>query len=437
MNQIPLSFGQLRLWLLDQIDGPSPAYNIARTFNIHGPLDVAALDAAIADVVRRHESLRTVFALHEGEAIQQVLPDTAGASVLEVRDINEAELAQAVAEASSYCFDLGRDLPLRASLFRRSEQEHVLVLLLHHIAGDGWSLGPLLRDLALAYEARSRGQEPAWVPLPVQYADYTIWQKEVLGDEADPTSPIAAQLGYWRNALAGLPEQLDLPYDRPRPVTPNHRGERVNIQFDAALHTKLMALAKEGKASLFMVLQAGLSALLTRLGAGTDIPLGSPIAGRTDVALDNLVGFFVNTLVLRTDTSGNPSFHDLLARVREQDLAAYSNQDLPFERLVEVLNPPRSFSRHPLFQVMLVLQNNAQSRFDLPGLSLTRFKGEGTQTAKFDLSFSFSEARDAEGQPKGLSGRIEYATDLFDRQTVEAIAARLERIFQAVVADPA
>ncbi|HEY2640237.1 MAG TPA: AMP-binding protein, partial [Streptosporangiaceae bacterium] len=355
--------------------------------------------------------------------------------VLVRADVAEADLAEAVRQAAGYCFDLAREMPLRAWLFRLGSAEHVLVLVVHHIAADGWSLAPLWRDLGVAYAARCGGEASGWQALPVQYADYTLWQQELLGDEANPESVISRQLAFWQQALSGLPEQLDLPTDRPRPSVASYQGASVPLQLDDALHRQLAGLARRGQASLFMVLQAGLVALLSRLGCGEDIPLGSPIAGRTDDALDELVGFFVNTLVLRTDTSGNPSFDELLARVRSSDLAAYANQDVPFERLVEVLNPSRSLARHPLFQVMLALQNNVAARLQLPGLASTQER-VGTQTAKFDLSINLSERRGADGAPAGITGHIEYATELFDRSTVEALAARLVRLFEAVAAAP-
>ena len=242
-------------------------------------------------------------------------------------------------------------------MFALSPDAHVLLLVLHHIAGDGWSLSVLGRDLGRLYAARRNGGSAELPALHVHYADYTLWQHQLLGTEEDRASAIARQLGYWTETLRHLPEQLDLPYDRARPSVASYRGDVVPLALNAELHRKLLGMARESGASLFMVLQAGLAALLTRLGAGTDIPIGSPIAGRTDGALDDLIGFFVNTLVLRTDTSGNPSFRELVGRVRAGNLAAYGHQDVPFERLVEVLNPARSLARHPLFQVMLALQN--------------------------------------------------------------------------------
>ena len=316
------------------------------------------------------------------------------------------------------------------------KSEHVLLLLVHHIAGDGWSLAPLARDLSRAYAARRNGQAPDLPALPVQYADYTLWQHQVLGEESDPQSAIARQLAFWTETLEELPDQLDLPSDRPRPAVSSYRGDSVPLSLSANLHAGLLALAREGRASLFMVLQAALSALLTRLGAGSDIPIGSPIAGRTDSALDELIGFFVNTLVLRTDTSGNPSFRELIARVRATNLAAYSHQDLPFERLVEVLNPARSLSRHPLFQVMLAFQNNAPVSFaELPGVTAS-FEPVAMSSARFDLSLALGEQRGADGTPAGIHGELEYATDMFDRSTVEAIVGRLIRLLEAAVAEP-
>jgi amino acid adenylation domain-containing protein len=350
-------------------------------------------------------------------------------------DTTEVQLAAALTTAASYGFDLASETPLRAWLFQLAEQQHVLLLLMHHIAGDGWSLAPLSRDLAIAYAARCQGQAPEWSPLPVQYTDYTLWQLELLGNEDDPDSLLAHQLTYWQQTLAGLPEQLELPTDRPRPLVASYRGEHLTFHIDAALHQNLLSLARDSQASLFMVLQAGLLALLTRLGAGTDIPLGSPIAGRTDDALDNLVGFFVNTLVLRTDTSGNPSFRSLLARVRETDLAAYAHQDSPFERLVERLNPSRSMGRHPLFQVMLVLQYNAEPRLNLPDLYTTA-EPVDTGITKFDLTFSFAQQHSTAGSPSDIEGQIEYACDLFDRATVETLAQRLQRLLTTVAQDP-
>src|SRR5690606_38703426 len=346
-KQIPLSFAQQRLWFLNRLEGATATYNLPLVLRLSGEVDETALRAAVADVTRRHESLRTVFPDTLGDPRQQVLDEPAELAVVETSDV-DAELAATVRQG----FDLAEQPPLRAVLLRGAE-ESALLLLLHHIAADEWSLRPLVRDLATAYSARVRGQEPDWQPMLVQYVYYTLWQRQLLGDESDPTSLAAEQLEFWRDALAGLPDQLELPTDFPRPAVSSHQGDSVSFELSPQLLEQVRQLAGQHQVSVFMVLQAALAALLTRLGAGTDIPIGSPTAGREDDALNDLVGFFVNTLVLRTDTSGDPSFTELLSRVRRTDLAAYDNAELPFERLAEVLNPVRSLSHHPLFQVML------------------------------------------------------------------------------------
>ncbi len=432
---VPLSFAQRRLWFLQRLEGPSGAYNIPVALRLAGPLDQEALRAALHDVVARHESLRTVFPEFDGESRQLVL-DPAAEVDLQVVQVAEGELEPAMTAAAGAGFDLTRELPLRAGLFVMSPTEHVLVIVVHHIAADGWSMAPLSRDLTLAYAARAAGNPPGFVPLPVQYADYTLWQRSVLGSEDDPQSAISHQLAYWRDALADLPAELNLPTDRPRPAEPSHRGGTVEFDIPPALHGGLIRLARRHDASLFMTLQAALAALLTRLGAGTDIPIGSPIAGRTDEALNDLVGFFVNTLVLRTDTSGDPTFGELLRRVARSDLAAYANQNVPFERLVEVLNPPRSLARHPLFQVMLAMQNNIEADLDLPGMEV----GPVTirpDAAKFDLDFDVRERFTPDRRPNGIHGRVVYSADLFAPASVERLTRRLVRLLEAVVRDPA
>ncbi|MFD3471226.1 amino acid adenylation domain-containing protein [Streptomyces sp. NPDC058682] len=431
-ERIPLSLAQLRLWFLNRLEGPSATYNIPLPLRLSGVLDRSALQAALGDVVSRHESLRTVFHDIDGKPYQVVLDDLPELPVVHTDEEHlEAELTAAIGHG----FDIRSEIPFRARLFALGETEHVLLILIHHIAGDGASTGPLAADLSAAYAARARGQAPAWDPLPVQYADYTIWQQRLLGDMADENSTIARQTAYWQKTLAGLPEQISLPTDRPHPAVSTYRGGVVPVRLGAELHRKLAALAREKRVTLFMVMQSGIAALLSRLGAGDDIPLGSTIAGRTDEALDDLVGFFVNSLVLRTDVSGNPSFADLLVRVREADLAAYANQDLPFERLVEVINPERTLSRNPLFQVMLAFQNVAEAHLDIDGLSVGAAHADA-HVAKFDLSFSLTDHYTDDGAADGIGGVVEYSADIFDAATVQDICTRLERLLTAVAENP-
>ncbi|MER7727956.1 amino acid adenylation domain-containing protein [Streptomyces sp. NPDC096323] len=432
-GHVPLSFAQQRLWFMHRLEGPSATYNIPVPLRLRGVLDVPALTAALGDLTARHETLRTVFPETDGTPHQLVLP--VAEPVVEVRDTTAADTARALLEAARYAFDLTTETPLRCTVLRLSADEHVLLLLVHHIAGDGSSVAPLLRDLAEAYASRCEGTAPDWSPLPVQYADYALWQRAVLGDADDPDSLLARQLDFWRTALAGAPGQLELPTDRPRPAVADYRGASVAFSLGAEAHRGLAALARARHSTLFMTVQAGLAALLSAVGAGDDIPIGTAVAGRTDPALEDLAGFFVNTLVLRTDTSGDPGFDELLGRVRETGLAAYSHQELPFERLVEALNPARS-SAHPLFQVMLAFQNTAEPDIRLPGLDI-EFEGFGVGVARCDLSFSVAETHDADGTPAGLSGIVEYATALFDPESVRALADRFVRLLTAVAADPA
>ncbi|MEV4021180.1 amino acid adenylation domain-containing protein, partial [Nonomuraea angiospora] len=423
---LPLSFAQRRLWFLHRLEGRSATYNMPLTLRLSGAVDLEALRAALNDVVARHESLRTVFAEVDGEPRQVVLREP-----LVPWQVVDGDM-DTVRAAVRYGFDLSSEVPVRAHLVRAGADEVVLLVLLHHIAADGWSMGPLARDLATAYAARVGGAAPAWEPLAVQYADYTLWQRRLLGDEQDESSLFAGQLGYWRERLAGLPERIDLPADRPRPAVASYRGDLVWFDIDPDLHEDISALAQQSGATVFMVLQAALAALFTRLGAGTDVPLGSPIAGRTDEALDDLIGFFVNTLVLRTDTSGDPTFSELLERVREADLAAYAHQDVPFEYLVEALNPQRSTAHHPLFQVMLALQNAPMGDIELPGVRVT---GEPVQAgvSRVDLTINLLERGD---DSSGILGWAEYATDLFDAATVELMMQRWVRLLRSVTAVP-
>lgn len=434
--RMPLSFAQTRLWFIYKFQGPSATYNIPLAMRLTGTLDSPAMTAAIADVIARHESLRTVFAEDDGTPWQRILPAEAVELPVQVKEVSgEPELAVAVAEAARYPFDLATQIPLRASLLRVSPSDHVLVLVLHHIAADGASLMPLARDLVTAYAARRAGHRPAWSPLPVQYADYTLWQREVLGSDDDPGSVLSRQLAYWRAELAGAPERITLPSDRPRPPQRSFGGELVAFVITSQLRERIEQRARETGTTASMVMQAALAVLLRKLGAGDDLTIGGPIAGRTDEALTDLVGLFVNTWVLRVDTAGNPRFADLLAQVATKALAAYENQDAPFERLVELLNLTRSTSHSPLFQVSFALLNNPVPEVDFAGLSIDILPVH-THTAKFDLAVSLIELPQVDGEAQPLSGTIEYATDLFNRDTVEKIAERYLHVLEAVTAQP-
>ncbi|MER5306132.1 amino acid adenylation domain-containing protein, partial [Streptomyces lasiicapitis] len=432
---VPLSFAQQRLWFLGELEGPNATYNIPAGIRLRGELDVEALGAALNDVVARHEVLRTVFPTVAGTAQQQVLDIGSAGCELTVVDVAPENLTAEMAGAAGCVFDLSVDVPLRAWLFVTGADEYVLMLVLHHVAGDGWSMAPLARDVSVAYAARTAGSAPGWEPLAVQYADYALWQRELLGEESDPESVLAQQLAYWREALADVPDELVLPTDRPRPAVASYQGGVVELGVEPGVHARLVEVARAHGVTLFMVLQAGMAALLSRLGAGRDIPLGVPVAGRSDEALEELVGFFVNTLVIRTDVSGDPSFAELLERVRETGLGAYAHEDVPFERLVEELAPTRSMARHPLFQIMLGLDTHADAVVDLPGLDAEVLASREV-AAKFDLDLNVRERFDTSGAPAGLEGTVVYAVDLFDEDTVAELVERFVRVLDAVTADP-
>jgi amino acid adenylation domain-containing protein/non-ribosomal peptide synthase protein (TIGR01720 family) len=443
--EIPLSFAQSRLWFLDQLQGPSPVYNMTAAFRISGALDVDALHAALVDVVGRHESLRTLFVAPEGIPSQVVVaPERAdlGADVVDATGWTADELKQGIEAAARHAFDLATEMPFRTTLFRLADDDHVLAAVVHHIAADGWSITPLIADLGVAYAGRCAGNAPEWAPLAVQYADYTLWQRAQFGDLDDSSSRIATQLAYWEDALAGMPERMALPTDRPYPLVADQRGETIAVDWPADLQQQVARVAREHNATSFMVVEAALLTLLSRLGASSDVAVGFPIAGRRDPALDELVGFFVNTLVLRVDLGGDPTVSEVLSQVRARSLAAYEHQDVPFEVLVERLNPTRSLAHHPLVQVSLAWQNVGGHDINQlgDGVALGDLKVSqlpvDTHTARMDLSFSLSERRTDAGEPAGIGGSVEFRTDVFDAHTVESLISRLQRVLTAMTADP-
>ncbi|MFC8538553.1 amino acid adenylation domain-containing protein, partial [Streptomyces sp. NPDC057249] len=427
----PMSFAQRRLWLLADLEGGSTAYNVPMAVRLEGTLDADALEAALNDVIERHAPLRTLYETVDGEPHQRILPAAEARLRMGRREVAAEELDRAVAGAGRHVFDLRSELPLSVTLFRLGETTHHLVVVLHHIATDGRSSEVYVTDLARAYEARVAGDGSSVLePLPVRYADYAVWQQRVLGAADDADSVLSRELAFWRDALKGVPEEHGLNPDRPRPARASHRGGAVAVDLGDDLYARIGELARAEGCTPFMVVHAALAATLSRLGAGTDLAIGSPVAGRTDETLRDLVGFFVNTLVLRTHTDGNPTFRELLGRVRTTDLDAFAHQDAPFDVVLDTLNPTRTLARHPLFQICLTLETGA------PVLALAGLRPEAVQTfangsAKFDLEFLL---RTDDGQ--GLRGTVVFAEDLFDRSTVERMMSVLGAVLHQVLDDP-
>ncbi|MFC0540685.1 amino acid adenylation domain-containing protein [Kutzneria chonburiensis] len=430
VDTVPLSSAQRRLWFLARLQGSSVTYNIPLVLRLSGRLDTAALRSALSDVVARQETLRTLIGESvQGDPVQRIVPAGDAAVAFHDVDLSPGELDAAIETRGRHRFDLTTEIPVRAWLFRCSDNEYTLLVLVHHIAADGWSIAPLVRDLSVAYAARLAGGVPQWSPLPVRYADYTLWQQELLASRG----MLTPQFEYWRGELAGLPQPMQLPLDRPRPQVFSYRGDVVWFAIDSDQLPMIEELARRRGATLAMVWQAVLAVVLFQVGAGDDIAIGFPVAGRTDDSLTDLVGLFVNNLVLRVDLSDNPSFAQLLDRVRGKALAAYDNQDAPFERLVELLNPERSTAYAPLFQVLLAWHNTAPVRLDLPELDGT-VEWTAAGSARFDLAFDLLEAMDSDGN-RAVKGRVEFATDLFERKTVERLAERFCSVVRQVIAD--
>ncbi|HEX8242041.1 MAG TPA: amino acid adenylation domain-containing protein, partial [Longimicrobium sp.] len=428
-DALPLSFAQERLWFLDRLEPGSATYNIPIAWRLGGALDQAALERSLGEIVRRHEVLRTTFMEVDGSPVQVIAPF--GGFALPVEDLSglseadrDAVVRGRAGEEAGWAFDLSAGPLLRAALLRLGEEDHVLLITMHHVVSDAWSMGVFFRELSTLYPVYRDGGESPLAELAVQYADYAVWQREHLRGEV-----LERQLSYWRERLAGAPELLELPADRPRPPVKTHRGATVPVSFSLDLLERLQALGRSEGATLYMTLLGAFQVLLSKYSGSEDLVVGSPIAGRTRKEVEELIGFFVNTLVLRTDLSADPGFREVLRRVREATLGAYEHQEVPFEKLVAELQPERSLSHSPLFQVTFTLQNAEGGGGALPGLKVSGVGGEYA-IAKFDLSLTLATT------PQGLDGTLNYSTDLFERGTIERMVDHLERVLEQVARDP-
>ena len=428
-RSLPLSWAQERLWFLNQLEGTSATYNMPGAIRLDGDLDISALERALSEIVRRHEVLRTSFSTIDGELAQIIDPNLE--FQIEVIDLTaepeesrEAKLMEQAQVQATNPFDLETAPLIRLALLLLSESEVVLLFNMHHIVSDGWSRGILVAELSSLYRAFSRDEPSPLDELAIQYADFALWQRQFLSGEV-----LSRQLSYWKQELAAAPELLQLPTERPRPSVQSYRGQTQSFSLDLELTHKLIALSQKSGVTLFMTLQAAFATLLSRYSAQTDITLGSPIANRNRREIESLIGLFVNTLVLRTRFEDNPSFEELLSQVRETTLRAYEHQDVPFEMVVEELQPQRSLSHSPLFQVMFVFQNTPMEELELPGVRLSPIEQPST-VAKFDLTLSMSETE------RGLVGSWEYATDLFEAETIERMATHFENMLASIVDNP-
>ncbi|KZM73418.1 amino acid adenylation domain-containing protein [Nocardia terpenica] len=437
-DRIPLSPAQQRMWALNRLDPASAAYNIAVALRLTGDLEVGALRRAVAAVIERHESLRTVFPSDADGPHQVVLAADTATPELDIVDVADGDpLHERIHELAWSGFDLTDEPPLRVGLYRiagRDPADHVVVLVVHHISADGASTAPLAADLVAAYLDGPAGLSRR--PHAVQYAEYTLWQRELLGDERDPKSVAARQIGFWTRRLTALPDVMPLPLDRPRPAVPSLRSSDLDFRIDAELHAALTRFARSEHASMFMLTHAALAILFSRLGAGDDVVIGTPMAGRGAAALEDTVGMFVNTLALRTPVDANASLREFLSRVREVDLDAFTHADLPFERVVQAVNPTRSAAYHPIFQVLLVVQNFTEPTLEFPGLRV-RVEDLNRALSPYDLTLELRERFSRTGEPAGIDARLTYATDLFDPRTAASLATRWRRVLAAFAADAA
>jgi amino acid adenylation domain-containing protein len=425
----PLSFAQQRLWFLQQLEPDNPFYNEHFAIQLTGSLDVAALEQSLNGIVQRHEALRTTFEMVEGQAVQVIAPSlTLTLPVVNLYELPETEhnkeVQKLVVEQAQYPFDLLQGPLLRSTLLQLSEQKHILLLTAHHIIGDGWSLGVLIRELLALYQALSTGKPSPLPELPIQYADFAVWQRQQLQGEK-----LESQLSYWKQKLGGLLPVLQLPTDYSRPAIQSYKGRRYSFTLSKSLTTGLKLLSQQAKATLFMTLLAAFKTLIYRYTEQEDIIIGTAVANRNFSEIENLIGFFVNTLVLRTDVSGNPSFLDLLRRVRKLALDTYNHQDLPFEKLVEEIQPERNLNHNPLFQVWFALNNNPMPPLEIGELTMSILEVESA-TAQFDLSLDMVERQEE------LIGILEYNSDLFEADTISRMAEHFQTLLGGIVADP-
>ncbi|MBE9125473.1 MULTISPECIES: non-ribosomal peptide synthetase [unclassified Coleofasciculus] len=428
-RNLPVSFAQQRLWFLDKLEGQSAIYNISKVLRLSGKLNLTALEQAFQVIVERHETLRTSFQVVNDSPVQIIAPQISFTlPVIDLQNLpieeQSTQVQKLVKKEAQKPFNLTQAPLLRVTLLHLKEQSHILVLTIHHIISDGWSMGIFIRELSTLYQAFHKGEPNPLPPLSIQYADFSHWQREWLQGEV-----LSKQLNYWKAQLTDAPRLLELPTDHPRPPVQTFRGRRQQFQLNAELTRKLKTLSQQSEATLFMTLLAAFVTLLYRYTSQADIVIGSPIANRNRSQIEPLIGFFVNTLALRINLDNNPKFNELLAKVQQIALDAYAHQDLPFEKLIEELQPERSLSYSPLFQVMFVLQNAPSSNLELPDLTLTPLELD-TETAKFDLTLSITETE------QGLRGVLEYATDLFDEETITRMAGHFQTLLEGIIANP-
>jgi Condensation domain len=444
-DRIPLSHPQRRIWVIDRFRGQTAAFTIPLAWRLFGHLDTGALHLAIHDLLERHESLRTVFDEVDGEPVQRVLDVEEVCCPFSVTVADAMNTDLAVTNAVNYRFDLYTEVPIRVTAVdvrtmgahRRPTDVWILVIVVHHVAGDGASIAPLMGDIATAYSARMRGGAPSWAPLPAQYADFALWQRETLDALTDPASTASSQLNYWRRELEGVRDVSSLPTDRPRPAVASHRGDTVEFRIDHTLRGAIEECARDRGATVSMVLQAALAVLVSMTGGGEDVIIGGPIAGRTDEALTDLVGFFANMWVLRVDMAGNPAFGEVIERVRSKALGAYENQGIPFDRMVDLLDISRSPSYHPVFQIRFAWNEDTEVPPSFPGLDA---EGEPIPASDrigwYDCFFNMTTFLSGSGGKRSILGIVHYATALFDRHTIEDLASEFVRILQRGVNHP-